>query len=218
MSHSWISKCIRFINVWCNWFVQFSLNHLCRNDAEHRSVLPERQHRDEVKIHPFHAVRRGRQPGIDKGMESVLWQNNQLSKKLLKERERWDRLFFCRKPIPTISFERGMVKKAGTGECDGNKKKEKEKWRGKRGERKRSATLTRVLKSSSYGQPAPSLLRPLDQLATSCVPPLTLFTFLGVRELIRVPYFSRLQRLPNINRRKRQGKERDRKRTSFFPS
>lgn len=135
-----------------------------------------------------------------------------------RERERWDRLFFCRKPIPTISFERGMVKKAGTGECDGNKKKEKEKWRGKRGERKRSATLTRVLKSSSYVQPAPSLLRPLDQLATSCVPPLTLFTFLGVRELIRVPYFSRLQRLPNINRRKRQGRERDRKRTSFFPS
>lgn len=105
-----------------------NFNHLWRNDAQHRSALPERQHRGEVKIHPFHAVRRRRQPGIDKGMESVLWQNNQLSEKLLKERERWDRrgFFFSRKPIPAISFERGTAKKAGRRVRWGQEKRKKE--------------------------------------------------------------------------------------------
>lgn len=51
--------------------------------------------------------------------------------------------------------------------------------------------------------PPPS---PPDQLATLSSSPM----FLGVKELIRVPYFSRLQRLSNINRRKR--------RQEFLPS
>lgn len=51
-----------------------------------RGVLPKHNRGDEFseRYIPLYSVRRGWQPGVDKGMESVLWQNNQLSGKLFK--------------------------------------------------------------------------------------------------------------------------------------
>lgn len=85
---------------------------------------------DVSKIHPLQATRRGRQPGIDKGMESVLWQNNQLSGKLLKAMGSGVAFSIAESRFPRSVSKEGRLKRLA-GKCDEDERREREPERGR---------------------------------------------------------------------------------------
>lgn len=102
------------------------------------------------------------------------------------------------------SVSKGGRLKRRARECDGGKERERGRQKTERASKKRAHEIGYFnpslgkffVRTSSLPYDLLSPLRP------ACYPALA---FLKGEELIRVPYFSRLQRLPNINRRKRRG-------------
>jgi len=122
--------------------------YLCRNDAKYQSVPSGNGAETKSRYIPFTQKKRISTRGWKACSSKTINYPGNFWKQ-------WDRggFFFSRKPIPAISFEKGMAKKARRRMRRGRRKRE---WTSERGERKRSATLTQVLESSSYGQAASS--------------------------------------------------------------